>query len=135
MRPIVNLASKPFRNRRLFWLAILAIFGLSSYFGLVLPSSRRSSSKANSSSKKRRWPGCPRRLLKPIQKRPSAPLTITQDKNRELLVARELIERRAFSWSQLLNDIERHIPANVRVVRIAVTRSKLKTRMRGGGTG
>jgi hypothetical protein len=34
MRPIVNLASEPFRNRRLFWLAVLAIFGLSSYFGM-----------------------------------------------------------------------------------------------------
>ena len=34
MRPIVNLASKPFRNRRLFWLSVLALFGLASYFGL-----------------------------------------------------------------------------------------------------
>jgi hypothetical protein len=37
-----------------------------------------------------------------------------------------LIERRAFSWSQLLNDIERHIPPTVRVLRIAINKVKAK---------
>ena len=31
-----------------------------------------------------------------------------------------LIVRKSFSWSQLLNDLERHIPSTVRVTRIAV---------------
>jgi hypothetical protein len=57
---------------------------------------------------------------------PISTLTITVDKNRELLAARELIERRAFSWSQLLNDIERHIPPNVRVLRIVVNKVRAK---------
>src|SRR6185436_4157447 len=102
MRPIVNLASKPFRNRRLFWLAILAIFGLSSYFGMYAIEQKV---KLES------------QLITQQET-----LAITPDKYRELLVARELIERRAFSWSQLLNDIERHIPPNVRVFRIVVNK-------------
>src|SRR2546422_4845835 len=34
MRPLVNLSSQPFRNRRLFWLAILLLFVVPAYFGL-----------------------------------------------------------------------------------------------------
>jgi hypothetical protein len=37
-----------------------------------------------------------------------------------LLAASVLIARRAFSWSQLLDDIERNLPAGVRVLRVAV---------------
>lgn len=126
MRPIVNLASKPFRNRRLFWLAILAIFGLSSYFGLyALEQKVRLESDLVTQQERLN------RLLPQITKNapsttPISTLTITPDKNRELLAARELIERRAFSWSQLLNDIERHIPPNVRVLRIAVNKISTK---------
>ena len=125
MRPIVNLASKPFRNRRLFWLAILAIFGLSSYFGMyaIRQKVRLESQLITQQAT------LDRLTSKTTKTDPTAPistLTITPDKNRELLVARELIERRAFSWSQLLNDIERHIPPNVRVLRIAVNKVRAK---------
>jgi hypothetical protein len=125
MRPIVNLASKPFRNRRLFWLAILAIFGLSSYFGLyALEQKVRLESQlvVQQETLNRLIPQTP----KGNPATPISMMTITPDKNRELLAARELIERRAFSWSQLLNDIERHIPPNVRVVRIAVNKVRTK---------
>ena len=125
MRPIVNLASKPFRNRRLFWLAILAIFGLSSYFGMY---AIRQKVKLESQLITQQET-LDRLTSKTTKTDPTAPistLTITPDKNRELLVARELIERRAFSWSQLLNDIERHIPPNVRVLRIAVNKVRAK---------
>ncbi len=125
MRPIVNLASKPFRNRRLFWLAILAIFGLSSYFGLyaIKQKVRLESELITQEETLNRLTS---KATKADPKAPISTLTITPDKNRELLVARELIERRAFSWSQLLNDIERHIPPNVRVLRIAVNKVKAK---------
>jgi cell division protein FtsB len=126
MRPIVNLASKPFRNRRLFWLAILAIFGLSAYFGLYTIDQ-----KVRLEGELVKQQETLNRLTPQLTKNaapttPISTLSITSDKNRELLAARELIERRAFSWSQLLNDIERHIPPNVRVLRIAVNKVKTK---------
>lgn len=125
MRPIVNLASKPFRNRRLFWLAVLALFGLTSYFGLyaIKQQVRLESQLVTQQETLRRLAP---QAVKNDPKAPTSPLTITPDKNRELLAARELIERRAFSWSQLLNDIEHHIPPNVRVLRIAVNKVKAK---------
>ena len=33
MRPLVNLSGEPFRNRRLFWLSLLIIFGISLFVG------------------------------------------------------------------------------------------------------
>ncbi len=47
-------------------------------------------------------------------------VSISTDENKQLVAANELIARRAFSWSQLLSDIERSLPAGVRVLRVAV---------------
>jgi Tfp pilus assembly protein PilN len=126
MRPIVNLARKPFRNRRLFWLAILGIFVVSAYAGLnaIQEKVRLEREIIAQQEATRNLTG--QVSKKSDSKEPISTLTITPDKNRELLAASELIERRAFSWSQLLNDIERHIPANVRVLRIAVNKVKAK---------
>ncbi len=129
MRPIVNLARAPFRNRRLFWLTILALFGVSSYFGLsaIEEKVRLESQLVSQEEALRHLAPQPAKTDKKTDaKGPQPTLTITADKNRELLAANELIERRAFSWSQLLNDIEHHIPANVRVLRIAVNKVKAK---------
>ena len=58
--------------------------------------------------------------IKPTDKPASANVTISADRNLQLVAASELIARRAFSWSQLLDDIERNLPAGVRVLRVAV---------------
>jgi Tfp pilus assembly protein PilN len=58
--------------------------------------------------------------LKPFDKPASANVTISTDRNLQLVAASELIARRAFSWSRLLDDIERNLPAGVRVLRVAV---------------
>jgi Tfp pilus assembly protein PilN len=125
MRPIVNLASNPFRNQRLFWLSLLALVGLSAWFGLnaIEQKVRLENQLLSQEETLRRLQG---NVNKPDPQEPIKTVTITPDKNRELVEAGELIERRAFSWSQLLNDLERHIPAQVRVLRIAVNRVKVK---------
>lgn len=58
--------------------------------------------------------------LKKTEKPVKSNVSISTDKNRELVTASELIARRAFSWSQLLTDIERNLSGNVRVLRIGV---------------
>lgn len=129
MKPTVNLAREPFRNRRLFWLTILVLFGVSSYFGLSAIKERVRLEREivfQQEALARLTPKSAPSNKKPDAKEPQQPLSITADKNRELLAANDLIERRAFSWSQLLNDIEHHIPANVRVLRIAVNKVKAK---------
>lgn len=138
MRPTVNLARAPFRNRRLFWLTILALFGVSSYFGLSAIKEKVRLEREIVSQQEALARLAPKAVpsnKKPDAKEPQQPLSITADKNRELLAANELIERRAFSWSQLLNDIEHHIPANVRVLRIAVNKVKAKEQKVMNGAG
>ncbi len=118
MRPLVNLSSQPFRNRRLFWLAILLLFAIPSYLGLQaiekmtaleLEISNRNAAvaKLNNDLNKNK---------KPV----TTNVTVSTDQNSQLVAASELIARRAFSWSQLLNDIERNLPPTVRVMRVAV---------------
>lgn len=126
MRISINLAREPFRNRRLFWLMLLALFGASSYFGLYAINRKVQLEQQIVSLQESSRKLLPPTTRKNDSKEPISTLTITSDKNRELIAASELIERRAFSWSQLLNDIERHIPASVRVVRIAVNKVKAK---------
>ncbi len=58
--------------------------------------------------------------LKKIERPATTNVTISADQNRQLVAASDLIARRAFSWSQLLNDIERNLPPTVRVLRVAV---------------
>lgn len=118
MRPLANLSSQPFRNRRLFWSAILLLFVVPAYFGLDSIGSlgRRQAELDSLDAEIQRLEGG----IKPVDKPGPANATISTDRNLQLVVASELIARRAFSWSQLLNDIERNLPAGVRVLRVAV---------------
>src|SRR5262247_4427567 len=118
MRPLVNLSSQPFRNRRLFWLAILLLFAVPSYFGLdaIGTLARRENDIKTLDDELKRLQGS----LKTVEKPTGANVTISADQNRQLVAASDLVARRAFSWSLLLNDIERNLPAGVRVLRVEV---------------
>jgi Tfp pilus assembly protein PilN len=118
MRPLVNLSSQPFRNRRLFWLAILLLFVVPSYFGLdaIGALARRQSELDALDAEIQKLQGS----LRTVEKPTTANVTISADRNLQLVAASELIARRAFSWSQLLDDIERNLPADVRVTRVGV---------------
>jgi Tfp pilus assembly protein PilN len=118
MRLLVNLSNRPFRNRRLFWLVILLLFVIPTYFGLgaVGDLARRQAELDALDAEIQGLQGG----IKTPDKPASANITISAEKNLQLLTANELIARRAFSWSQLLDDIERNLPGGVRVLRVAV---------------
>jgi Tfp pilus assembly protein PilN len=131
MRPLVNLSSQPFRNRQLFWLAILLLFAVPFYFGLdaIGAMARRQAELDALDAEIQRLQGA----LKTVEKPASANVTISADRNLQLVAASELIARRAFSWSQLLDDIERNLPAGARVLRVAV--AKIQPDERDGAAG
>lgn len=119
MKPITNLARAPFRNRRLFWLLILLMFVIPSYLGLMAIETMTEAEReiTTYTGEVRTLEGQLKKLEKPI----TSTVVITTDQNRKLVAASDLIARRSFSWTQLLNDIERNLPATVRVMRVAVS--------------
>jgi Tfp pilus assembly protein PilN len=118
MRPLVNLSSKPFHNRRLFWLATLLLFVVPAYFGIdaVGTLAQRKAELDTLDAQIQRLQDA----AKSGDKQASTNTSISADQNLQLVAASELIARRAFSWSRLLDDIERNLPAGVRVLRVAV---------------
>jgi Tfp pilus assembly protein PilN len=131
MRPLVNLSSQPFRNRRWFWLVILLLFTFPSYFGLdsIATLAGRQADLDTLDAEIQRLQSA----LKTVEKPGPTKVTISADRNLQLVAASELIARRSFSWSQLLDDIERNLPAGVRVLRVAVT--QIQPNERNGAAG
>jgi hypothetical protein len=115
----------------LFWLAILLLFVVPAYFGLGAVGDlarRQSELDALDAEIQRLQAG-----LKPSEKAAAANVTISADRNLQLVAASELIARRAFSWSQLLDDIERNLSGGVRVLRVAVAQIQPNERDAAGG--
>jgi hypothetical protein len=68
------------------------------------------------------------KLNNKVEKPANIIVAISQDQNLQLLAANELLARRAFSWTQLLNDIERNLPPTVRVLRIGIAQIQSEER-------
>ncbi len=120
MRPLVNLAGEPFRNRRLFWLSLLAIAAFSAFWGLR---SMRSLSQLDAQLAARA-PEIVALEAKAKEIEAAAPLNqvLSSEQTRAYWAANGLITRKVFSWTLLLNDIERLIPRGVRVLRVGVSK-------------
>jgi hypothetical protein len=99
-------------------MAILLLFVVPSYFGLdaIGALARRQAELEALDAEIQKL----QVALKAVDKPSTANVTISADQNLQLVAASELIARRAFSWSQLLDDIERNLPADVRLLRVAV---------------
>ncbi|MBX3280118.1 MAG: hypothetical protein KF868_19115 [Acidobacteria bacterium] len=120
MKPLVNLAGEPFRNRRLFWLGLLLVVVVSSMAGIRM---LRTVTDLDSRIAERA-PSIRALELqaREMEKNVAGIQALTLDQTRTYWAANDLIARKAFSWTHLLNDIERTIPAGVRVLRVAVNR-------------
>lgn len=118
MKPLVNLANNPFRNRRLFWLVILLLFLIPAYF--LMQTIETASQLNNDISIQAMKVKGLESQVKVSNKPATSNVSISPEQNKQLVAASELIARRDFSWAQLLSDTERSLPAGVRVLRVAV---------------
>lgn len=115
----LNLADKPFSNRVLPWaLTITIVFVSLVAFVLII----RSTSQANAQS--RSIQAQIRRLdqeVKDFQKRTEqVQQSLSAEQQLRNAAAHQLVDRKEFSWSRLLADLEAALPGNVRVTRISV---------------
>lgn len=118
MKLNINFASEPFRNRRLFWLLIAGVVSIASLVGLNALTSRGVLEQQIALLE-------PKVLRMEAATKNGQPIdftdsTLTIGQNQALIVAQDLITRKSFSWSQLLNDLERYISSDVRVTKISV---------------
>jgi len=123
MRYQVNLASKPFQNRSLFWLGILAGFGIVAFLALqITGSSAVLAAEAESLKDKTFQQNKEIEVLK--QKQPKIETVNVSQENYEMLrAAHELVGRKALSWTQLLSEMELIMPHDVRLLNISVLRT------------
>jgi hypothetical protein len=133
MKPIVNLSGEPFRNRRLFWLAIfsvgvIATFGWLRSLGLLAGIDERIAARrpvVAALEARVKEVGADRGPLQTLERRDRA----------AYWAANDLILRKTFSWTHLLNDVERHIPVGVRVLRIGVSKERSAASVAAEGSG
>ena len=132
MRPLVNLAGEPFRNRRLFWFILLLVFVISALGGMKALSAL-SVIDAQLAADGPRVHALEAKVKELEGSLPSSQ-ALPSDQIRAYWNANALIARKSFSWTQLLNDIERNIPSRVRVLRIGVAKNATQDRANSAET-
>ena len=123
----VNLARQPFTNRKLFWIAVWGLFFVSLSIGLWA-----FSEKTTASAQSRRLAASVSEREREVKqlnedaerrKQQSVKVQLTERDAYELAAARRLIARKAFPWTKLINDLETHVPKQVRILSIKVDES------------
>jgi Tfp pilus assembly protein PilN len=115
----LNLASKPFSNRLLPW-ALTAIILFISVIGLLVVV--RLTTVANGQARTIEAEIATLRQQEQTLMKGAEEVKNSLNAEQQIAVpaAHQLIDRRNFSWSRLLVDLEASLPPNVRVTRIAV---------------
>ena len=123
----VNLAKRPFSNRKIFWIALWALFFVSLSIGLWAYSEKttaiaQSKRLASAVSERERQV---KQLKEEAEKRSqqSVKIQLTEQETYELASARRLVARKAFPWTKMINDLETHVPKQVRILSIKVDES------------
>ncbi|MCS6884870.1 MAG: hypothetical protein RMM17_00300 [Acidobacteriota bacterium] len=113
----INLARRPFRNRRLFWLILSVAFAFTLLAGvqIVRMLAEREASIADVSKKVALQKDELQRLQ---SKKIEGATALTEDQERRLRAASLLIRRRAFSWSKMLSDLETSLPGTIKILSI-----------------
>jgi Tfp pilus assembly protein PilN len=115
----LNLASKPFSNRLLPW-ALTGIVLFVSLIGLVLVVRLTSQAGKEADAAQLEINGLKQQEKSLLEAAQAVKNTFTPDQQQALPAAHRLVDRKGFSWSRLLADLENSLPNNVKVSRIAV---------------
>ena len=115
----LNLASKPFSNRSLPWVVttVVIFISLVSLVFIVRAANRANSQAAAVQSDIN---NLKRQELELHQKAQAVKNSLTTEQLQTLVAAHTLVDRKHFSWSRLLADLESALPGTVRVKLIAV---------------
>ena len=119
MNNSLNLASKPFSNRIVPW-ALTVIILFVSLIGLLIVVQLTTSTRKQADLIQGQITQLKQREQVLLDAAKQVQQQFTPEQQQALPAAHELVDRKSFSWSRLLADLESTLPANVRVSRIAV---------------
>ena len=119
MNNSLNLASKPFSNRLLPW-ALTAIILFVSLIGLILVMRLTTNANAEAKRLEAENTALKQREQSLLEAAKTVKASFTGDQQQALPAAHQLVDRKLFSWSRLLADLEASLPGSVKVSRIAV---------------
>ncbi|HKP85692.1 MAG TPA: hypothetical protein VJZ26_06335 [Blastocatellia bacterium] len=124
MRTTLNLSSRPFTNHRILWIGVAAVSFLSLWLLLWITSeislvSAKADRVKSQISDLQVEVEMARQETERRSRDQQQPEVRYQDRL-ELASARNLIERKSFSWNRMINDIERFIPKDARVFGLKV---------------
>lgn len=119
MSSSLNLASKPFSNRVLPW-ALTAIVLFVSMVGLVLVVRLTTVANKQAAAAQVEINTLKQEEKALLDRAQAVKGALTPQQQEAVPSAHTLIDRKKFSWSRLLADLESSLPSNVRVSRIAV---------------
>jgi Tfp pilus assembly protein PilN len=115
----LNLASKPFNNRLLPWLLtvfmlFISLIGLLIVVRYTIAANRQSAAIQADINNLRTQEQALLKNAKEVKE------SMTPEQLQALQGAHQLVDRKRFSWTRLLSDLETALPSTVRVTRIAV---------------
>ena len=119
MNANLNLASRPFNNRVLPWVLTVVILFVS-LVGLIFVVQLTTSAKRDSAAIQADFNRLKQEEQALLAKAEEVKQSLTAQQQETLQAAHRLVDRKSFSWSRLLADLEASLPDNVRVSRIAV---------------
>lgn len=119
MNNSLNLASKPFSNRIVPW-ALTAIILFVSLIGLILVIRLTTTANKEAAQIQAQINALKQREQGLLDAAKSVKAAFTADQQQALPSAHQLVDRKGFSWSGLLSDLEASLPGNVKVSRISV---------------
>jgi len=115
----LNLASKPFSNRILPW-ALTAVLLFVSLIGLVLVFRLTTTTRAEADRVQAEINQLKQQEQALLSVTNQVKNSLTAEQQQALPSAHQLVDRKGFSWSRLLADLESSLPDKVKVSRIAV---------------
>lgn len=119
MNNSLNLASKPFSNRIVPW-ALTALVLFVSLIGLILVVRLTTNARREAGVTEAKINELKQEEHKLLEAAKQVQNSFTSDQQQALPAAHALVDRKGFSWSRLLADLESSLPNNVKVSRISV---------------
>jgi len=115
----LNLASKPFSNRIVPW-ALTVIILFVSLIGLLVVVQLTTNARREAATVEGQITQLKQREHTLLDAAKEVKQSFTPEQQQAIPAAHELVDRKAFSWSRLLADLEASLPPNVKVSRISV---------------